>query len=175
MKRLTLCLAFLLAMGGPGIAQAPAASFTNLVGVDLVSPPSPPALVDNPFINSHATVTGDDSADSCLQRHLDELQQPLPQLPVRCDLVSYVLFWVDLPHAQIRDPRPAGGCPPGPTACQFMAQDDLAPYSLVERYNGPNGRHTATAQVWRYVWGDAQPVLLGQDSKRFCLHHCKRK
>jgi hypothetical protein len=43
---------------------------------------------------------------------------------------------------------------------------------MVERYSGPSGKHTATVQVWRQVWGDAQPVLLGQASKRFCLNYC---
>jgi hypothetical protein len=172
MKRLTLCFAFLLLLCGP--AAADAHSVTNLVGVELVRPAGPPTVITNPFINSHAVITGDDSADSCIQRHLDQLKLPLPQLPVRCYLVSYVTFWVDLPRAQVRDPKPDGGCPAAPTSCQFMAQDDQAPFSLVERYSGPSGRHTATAQVWRYVWGDAQPVLLGQASQRFCLNDCKR-
>jgi hypothetical protein len=174
MKRLAVWLAFLLVMAGPLAAPTRADSVTNLVGIDLVSPSSAPAVISNPFINSHAVVTGSDSADSCIQRHLDELKLPFPQLPVRCYLVSYVIFWVDLPQTQIRHPKPDGGCPVRATTCQFMAQDDLAPYSLVEKYNGPSGRHTATAQVWRYVWGDPQPVLLGQASQRFCLNHCKQ-
>jgi hypothetical protein len=129
-------------------------------------------VVSNPFFNSHAVVTGDDSADSCIQRHLDELRLPLPQLPVRCYLVSYVMFWVDLPAHQLHDPKPTRGCPARITTCQFMGEDYQQPYSMVERYSGPSGKHTATVQVWRQVWGDTQPVLLGQASKRFCLNYC---
>jgi hypothetical protein len=170
MKRLTACLAFLLAMSCTPAAEA--APVANLVGVDLVSPLAPPVVVSNPFFESHAVVTGDDSADSCIQRHLDELQAPLPQLPVRCYLVSYVMFWVDLPASQLHEHKPSGGCPARITTCQFMGEDYQAPYSVVQRYGGPSGRHTATVQVWRQVWGDAQPVLLGQASKRFCLNYC---
>jgi hypothetical protein len=174
MKRCTACLVLLLVLGCTAAAQARAAAQpTNLVGVDLVDPPPWPAVVGNSFINSYAVVTGDDSADSCIQRHLDELLLPRPQLPVRCHLVSYVSFWIDLPATQRRHPKPSQGCPAARTGCQFMGQDDQAPYSLVERYGGPPGRHVATAHVWRYVWGDSQPVLLATASKRFCLYHCK--
>ena len=172
MKRLT-CLAFLLMCCLPA-AEAAAGAPGDSVGVELVSPPAPPALVTGEFINSQAAVTGADSAEDCIQRHLAELQLPLPQLPVRCDLVSYIIFWVDLPQGQIRHPQPFGGCPASTTTCRYMGQDDQAPYSMVERYDGPRGMHTATAQAWRHVWADPVPVLLGQASKRFCLHHCKR-
>jgi hypothetical protein len=170
MKRLTACLAFLLAMSCTPAADA--APLANMVDVDLVSPPAPPAVVNNAFFESRAVVTGDDSADSCIKRHLDEVQLPLPQLPVRCYLVSYVMFWVDLPASQVHDPRSTGGCPARTTTCRFMGQDYEQPYSMAERYDGPSGRHTATVQVWRQVWGDAQPVLLGQDSTQFCLNYC---
>jgi len=172
MTRLTACLLFLLMCCLPA-AEAGAAPPGNSVGVDLASPPAPPAVVTNEFINSEAAISGADSAEDCIQRHLAELRLPVPQLPVRCNLVSYVVFWVDLPRSQIRHPQPFGGCPAGSTRCRYMGQDDQAPYSMVDRYDGPSGRHTATAQVWKYVWGDPVPVLLGQASKRFCLYHCR--
>lgn len=173
MKRITACFASLMVLGCLLAAQAQGATHVvNLVGVGLANPPSPPSVVTNDFVSSQAVVTGDDTADACIQRHLAELAQPVPQLPVACRVVSYVSFWIDLPSRQVRSPEPSGGCPVGPTTCQFMGQDDQAPYSLVERYLGPAGRHTATAQAWRYVWGDAQPVLLGTVSKRFCLYRC---
>jgi len=56
---------------------------------------------------------------------------------------------------------------------QFMASDDQAPYSLGVKYNGPNGRHTVTAEAWRNAQSDfGGPVSLGQDSQRFCLVNC---
>jgi hypothetical protein len=169
MKRFTTCLAFLLVLACAPATEARAA---NLVDVELVDPRPWPAVVTNQFVNSHAVVTGDDSADACIQRHLEEMLQPRPHLPVRCHLVSYVSFWIDLPAAQRRHPQPDQGCPAATTGCRFMGQDDQAPYSLVERYDGPHGVHVATAHVWRYVWGDPQPVLLGAASRRFCLYDC---
>jgi hypothetical protein len=173
MRRLTLCLAFLLTCCPLGAQAGAATPDGDLVGVDLVSPPSAPAVVENTFVNSEVAISGADSAAVCIQRHLAELQLPLPQLPVRCDLVSYVVFWVDLPRRQLRHPQPFGGCPASAATCRYMGQDEEAPYSLVHEYTGPGGRHTATAQVWRYVWGDPHPVLLGQASGRFCLYDCK--
>jgi hypothetical protein len=152
--RLAACLALLLVMALPlaaeaGAKQVQAAAVLPGVGVDIVSPTG---KVDSPFIHSYATVTNADSAGDCIARHLAELQLPLPQLPVVCNLVTYVTFSVD---------------------GQSMGRDDTAPYSLGGRYNGPNGRHTATAQAWRNVQSDfGGPVLLGQDSQEFCLVNC---
>jgi hypothetical protein len=156
--RLAACLALLLAMALPLAAEAGAkkASAGQVqavavpgVGVDIVNPTG---KVDSPFIHSSATVTNADSAGDCIARHLAELQLPLPQLPVVCNLVTYVTFSVD---------------------GQSMGRDDTAPYSLGGRYNGADGRHTATAQAWRQVQSDfGGPVLLGQDSQEFCLVNC---
>src|SRR5688572_6793266 len=78
MKRLTACLAFLLMCCLPAAAAAAGVPGSS-VGVELVSPPAPPAVVTNEFINSEAAVSGADSAEDCIQRHLAELQLPLPQ------------------------------------------------------------------------------------------------
>ena len=153
--RLAACVALLLVMAFPLAAEAgakkqvQAAAVIPGVGVDIVSPTG---KVDSPFIHSSATVTNADTAGDCIARHLAELQLPLPQLPVVCNLVTYVTFSVD---------------------GQSMGRDDTAPYSLGARYNGPNGRHTATARAWRNTQSDfGVPVLLGQDTQEFCLVNC---
>jgi hypothetical protein len=157
MKRLTICFALLTmmmawALAGEAGAKAPGtqpAATVNLVGVDLTNPTG---MVGSSYFGSDATVTGTSFLDNLV--------------------VTYVRFWVDLPASQIADPQPYGGCPTGSATCQFLGQDYQSPYGMGSSYNGPSGRHTATIQVWRDVWGDTQPVLLGQDSNAFCLNNC---
>ena len=154
MKRFTFFLTFfvLLALPFAGVAQAKkapvqtAAITIPALGVDVVSPDG---LVSSPFLHVQANVTNADTAAACILRHLTALPE---DLPVPCNLVSYVTFSID---------------------GQFMASDDQAPYSLGVKYNGPNGRHTVTAEAWRNAQSDfGGPVSLGQDSQRFCLVNC---
>ncbi len=85
--------------------------------------------------------------------------------------VSYVKFIVDLPTSQrtSSNPNPYYSCGPAPAdpACQFVGFDDTAPYLLGSQVAASSGTHTATVQAWRYVWGDSQPVFMGQSSKTF--------
>ena len=155
MKRFTLCLTFLLVVALPfaaeaGAKKAPAGSETASItipalGVDVLGPQG---KIDSPFIHFQAAVTNADTASACIVRHLTAL--PV-DLPVPCNLVSYVTFSVD---------------------GQVMAQDSAAPYSLGVRYDGPSGRHTVSAQAWRNTQSDVGPVLLGGDSQDFCLNNC---
>jgi hypothetical protein len=157
MKRLTICFALLTVMAWPLAADAgakqaspiQATAAPNLIGVNVVYPNG---LVKRPGMAWQAEVTG-----TSLLANL---------------VVSYVNGWVDLPQSQIDNPQPFGGCPSGPTSCQFAGRDDEAIYSLGFKYIGPSGRHTFTAQAWRQVAGDSQPVFLGQDSQQFCLSNC---
>ena len=157
MKRFTFVLSFLLVMALPftaaaGAKKAPAtasqaASITiPALVVDVVNPQG---RVDSPFLYLQANVTNADTAKACIDRHL--LALPV-DLPVPCNLVTYVTWSVD---------------------GQFIGRDYDAPYSVGGKYNGPNGRHTATARAWRQVQSDVSgPVLLGEDSQEFCLSNC---
>jgi hypothetical protein len=84
--------------------------------------------------------------------------------------VSYVKYYVDLPLSQRTSPNPSPrySCDQGgdPT-CQFVGLDRDLPFVLGAPLSASLGTHTATAQAWRYVWGDAQPVFMGQSSKTF--------
>jgi hypothetical protein len=147
-----LTLVALAALPFTGVAQAKKApaQVTALtipaLGVDVVSPDG---NVDSPFIHLRADVANADTATACITRHLAALPA---DLPVPCNLVSYVTFSIDN---------------------EVVAHDGEAPYSIGARYDGPSGRHTVTAQAWRNVQSDfGVPVLLGQDSQRFCLINC---
>jgi hypothetical protein len=164
MKRLAACFALLMVMSwslaadagakkkAPGDVQAAAA---DLVGVDLVSPAG---STGTPYLSFQANVLGADTASACILA---------PALP--CKLVSYVDFWVDLPANLISHPDPSKGCPSRATTCQYMGRDYESAYGLGLRYDGPAGLHSATAVAWRSVWGDTQPVFLGQGSDVFNL------
>src|SRR6185436_678086 len=61
------------------------------------------------------------------------------------------------------------GCRSNDTTCQYMGRDYESVYGLGLKYDGPAGDHRATAQAWRSVWGDTQPVFLGQASEDFAI------
>jgi hypothetical protein len=150
MKRFMICFALVGLMAFPLAANAGAKAKSSgvqaqvaagSVGVTLAGPAG---RVDNPNLLFSASVVGDDTAAVCITNFLANL--PLP-----CNLVSYVTFSVD---------------------GQVLGRDDLAPYSLGLSYGGPSGRHTAAVDVWRDINGDAQAVSLGHAESAFCLNNC---
>jgi hypothetical protein len=157
MKRLIICSALLAAMSlalaaDAGAKKAPATTAAApAVGNLIVTLVSPVGTVTSPYISSYAIVTN--------------LDVPPCGSLLSCNVVSYVRFWIDLPNNRT-------SCPASRPTCQFMGQDDQPLYFLGGRYDGPNGQHTATVQVWRNVSGDSAPVLLGKDSHQFCLNNC---
>ena len=165
MKRLAACFAVLMVMSCALAADAGAkkkapaagvhAAAVDLLGVDLVSPAG---TTGTPYMYFHANVFGADTADLCIA------------FPAQtCKLVSYVDFWVDLPNPLINNPDPSRGCRSNDTTCQYMGRDYESVYGLGLKYDGPAGDHRATAQAWRSVWGDTQPVFLGQASEDFAI------
>jgi hypothetical protein len=150
MKRSAAVLALLMVMScalaaEAGAKKAPATGVEAAAVLPSVGVDlvSPSGKVDSPYMHFRADVTGADTAATCIANFLAQLGLP-------CNLVSYVTFSVDN---------------------QFLGQDNEPAYSLGLKYDG-SGRHTATAQAWRYVWGDSAPVLLGQSSREFCLSNC---
>ena len=150
MKRFSLCLALLTLMAWPLSAEAGAKAKRSDAQAQVAVPSvgasltNPAGRVTNPNMLFSATVIGDDTAAVCVNNFLNNIALP-------CNLVSYVTFSVD---------------------GQYLGKDDEAPYSLGLRYNGPDGRHTAAADVWRDIWGDAQPLSLGRATSGFCLNNC---
>ncbi len=85
--------------------------------------------------------------------------------------VSYLKFFVNLPATERTslDPNPYYRCgePPGDPSCEFVAFDAEPPYFRGGVVTGGFGFRIATVQAWRYEWGDARPVFLGQSSSTF--------
>ena len=120
MKRFIFFLTLVVVIAVPfvGAAQAKkapvqAAITIPALGVDVTSPDG---VVSSPFLHVAANVTNADTADACVQRHLSAL--PI-DLPVPCNLVSYVTFSVD---------------------GQQVASDDEAPYSMGAKYEGQDSQ-----------------------------------